>query len=404
MQRRYKLILGFLIASYWIACAPKKFDKDPEVDKCQNFAETCVAQDGTDYFDYTARANGGLVDVLIVDDNSGSMSSEQAQMAQKFSSFLSQLDAKFIDYRIGIITTDVSSAATSSTSDDGASNSLYNEPRAINKNGALQDGNLVPFENGAAFLTSSTADKETLFAKNIQRAETLQCEAYLKQYPNSPLPQNGYHANCPSGDERGIFAANLFFEKNPSSFVRPNAHLAVVVLSDEDVRGNLYGGGDSYEMETKDLPQTLVDKVKSAYSGKTLSVHSIIVKPGDAACEYKQDHQMGPASINPTHGVTFNHIHGSQGTQYAKATELTNGILGDICANDYGSQLANIGANIVDRLSDITLACAAPGSLEVTLSPAKAGVTWNLSGTTLRLSEPLDPGTQIRVKYSCKTI
>jgi hypothetical protein len=404
MKRRYKVILGILIAGYWVACAPKKFDRDPDVDKCQNSGVACITQDGYDYFDYKVQANGGLVDVLFVDDNSGSMSFEQTHMAQKFSSFLSQLDAKFVDYRIGIVTTDISSSATESTADDGASSSLYNEPRAINNNGAFQDGNLVSFGNGEAFLTPSTQNKESLFADNIQRKETLQCESFLMQYPNSSPPADGIHANCPSGDERGIFAANLFFEKNPSSFIRPKAHLAIVILSDEDTRSALYGHGGAYELETKDLPETLISKVKSTYPGKTLSIHSIIVKPGDTTCESIQDHQMGPASLNPTHGVTYNQMLGSQGLVYAKATSLTNGILGDICANDYGSQLSDIGVNIVDRLADVTLACANPVSLDVTLTPANAGVTWSLSGSTLHLNQSLDPGTQIHVKYSCKTL
>ena len=157
-------------------------------------------------------------------------------------------------------------------------------------------------------------------------------------------------------------------------------------------------------MEEKDRPETLVNKVKSAYPGKTLSIHSIIVKPGDVACEDRQDHQMGPQSINPTHGVTFNQVQGSQGVQYAKATELTNGILGDICANDYGSQLSNIGANIVDRLSDVTLACSNPENLVVTFTPSESAIDWSLSGSTLNLSQSLNPGVELRVKYACKTL
>jgi hypothetical protein len=404
MQRRYKLILAFLVAGYWVACAPKNFDKDPGADKCQNFSENCISQNGEDFFDYSVRANGGLVDILFVDDNSGSMSYEQTRMAQKFSSFLSQLDAKFIDYRIGIITTDVSSAATTSFADDGVSSLLYNEPRPINKNGALQDGNLVPFANGAAFLSSNTPDREALFEKNIQREETKQCEAFLEQYPNSAPSATAAHANCPSGDERGIFAANLFFEKNPSSFVRPNAHLAIVFLADEDERSRLYGEGGSYELETKDLPETLVNKVKSTYSGKTLSIHSIIVKPGDVACENIQNQQMGPEWLNPTHGIIYNQIKGSQGIQYAKATQLTGGILGDICASDYGSQLANIGANIVDRLSDITLACPSPNHLEVAFSPAQPSLTWSMNGSVLHLSDSLAPSTEVHLKYSCQSL
>lgn len=406
MKRPYKLIIGLLIGSYWVACAPKKFDKDLEVNKCQNFAEVCVSSGELDHFDYTVTANGGLVDILFVADNSGSMSFEQAHMAQRFSSFLAQLDARYVDYRIGIVTSDISSGATSSTADDGASSSLYNGPRAINQNGALQDGNLVKFENGEAFITSSTGNKENLFAKNIQRPETNQCESFLKQYPSSQPPSQGLKDNCPSGDERGIFAANLFFEKNPASFIRPNAHMAVVFLADEDVRSGLYLNpkNTAYKLEEKDEPSTLINKVKSTYSGKSLSLHSIIVAPGDQGCLAAQSKQMGPQYLSPTYGVTYNQMLGSEGHKYSEATQMTNGIQGDICAGDYGSQLANIGTNIVDRLADITLACANPGSLDVTLTPAHVGTSWSVSGNILHFSKGLTPGTQVRLKYSCVTL
>jgi hypothetical protein len=410
MKRSLQILIGFLIGSYWIACAPKKFDKDPSVNRCQNFAETCISSGSRDSFDYTVRSNGGLVDILFVDDNSGSMSFEQTHMAEKFSSFLAQLDARFIDYRIGIITTDVSSAATSVTTDDGVSSTLYNEPRAINQNGQLLDGNLIKFSNGADYLTSSTANKEQLFATNIKRPETLQCEAFLRQYPNSTPPAAGIHTNCPSGDERGIFAANLFFDKNPASFVRPNAHLAVVFLADEDERSALYRTTTSplYTLETNDQPETLVNKVRAAYSGKSVSVHSIIVKPGDQWCLYDQSIQMGPSYINegrgPVHGLTYNQMFGSEGQKYAQATTLTNGYLGDICANDYGAQLSGIGANIVERLTDVNLACSAPPDLSVTLVPANSSISWTVSGSNLHFSEALPPGTQVKLKYSCSTL
>jgi hypothetical protein len=329
------------------------------------------------------------------------MSFEQSRMAQKFTSFLSQLDAGFVDYRIGVITTDVSSAATSSTADDGISSGLYNEARAINQNGALQDGNLIKFGNGETFLTANSANKESLFAQNIQRPETLQCENFLKQYPTSQPPSAGMKTNCPSGDERGIFAANLFFDKNPSSFVRPNAHLAIIVLADEDVRSELYKTSTAYQLEANDEPTTLVNKVRAAYANKALSIHSIIVKPGDTSCKNAQSTQMGPSSINPTHGVTFNALKGTEGHKYAEATQLTNGILGDICAADYGSQLANIGANIVDRLADITLACANPMDLTVTLIPSNSAINYQMDGAVLRFNQPLPPGTQVKLKYAC---
>ncbi len=410
MNKMSKIIFGLVVGTYWVGCAPKKFDKDLMINKCQNFAETCVSSGGKDSFEYAVRSTGGLVDILFVDDNSGSMSFEQAHMAEKFSSFLSQLDARFVDYRIGIITTDVSSSMTSDTRDDGPSSTLFNEPRAINQNGKLQDGNLIIFSNGASYLTPSTANKEALFATAIKRPETLQCENFLRQYPTSNPPADGVHANCPSGDERGIFAANLFFDKNPSSFVRPNAHLAVVILGDEDERSGLYNSNSStlFQLETNDQPSSLISKVRSAYASKSLSVHSIIVRPGDQWCLYDQSIQMGPSNLDqgrgPTYGITYNQMLGSEGKKYAEATSMTNGYLGDICASDYGSQLSGIGANIVDRITDVNLACKDPSDLHVELTPANSSINSTVTGQVLHFSEALPAGTQLHLKYSCSTL
>ena len=110
---------------------------------------------------------------------------------------------------------------------------------------------------------------------------------------------------------------------------------------------------------------------------------------------------MGPYG---THGITKNAVLGSYGTKYAEATNLTGGILGDICANDYGSQLSNISANIVDRIADITLACANPSDLVVTLAPPQTQITWAVNGNRLEFSQTIPAGTQVRLKYSCPTL
>ncbi len=406
VKKYSKFIISLMFALYWVGCAPKHFSKDEAVNRCQNFSEVCISSSGRDSFDYSVQAKGGLVDILLVDDNSASMSFEQTHMAERFSSFLSQLDSRSVDYRIGITTSDISSNVTASTVDKYPTSTQYNEPRAINKSGALQDGNLISFPDGSSFLTPSSASKEVQFQQTVQRPETKQCENFLKQYPTSQPPELGLHTNCPSDDERAIFAANLTVSKNPASFIRPNAHLAVVILSDEDSRSALYlnPAATNFQLEDNDQPSTLVNRVKANYPGKSMSVHSIIVRPGDQACVYAQSIQMGPASLSPTYGVTFNYMLGTEGKKYAEATALTNGILGDVCANDYGSQLATIGANIVERISDVSLACASPADLTVTLSPAQNQITSTVTGRNLHFSEALPAGTQARLKYTCPTL
>ncbi|MCE3009524.1 MAG: hypothetical protein LW875_02790 [Proteobacteria bacterium] len=427
MRQFSKALLAVMTAGSYVACAPTEFKQEP-VTSC--VGPTCVTIDKDKPIKQKIRANGGLVDILIVNDNSGSMSFEQNKMAERFSSFIQALDLRFIDYRIGIITTDIQ---------NNNSNSVrYNPARAINQNGSLQNGKLITFGNSQAFITNNTANKEALFATAISRGapslETGVCEAFLKANSNantsSSVYQQGLRDSCPSGDERGIYAANLFVNDNPSSFIRPNAHLAIVFLADEDVSSSLYYQSPSYKLVSEDLPQTLVNNVYQKYPSKGLSVHSIIVRPGTliggktpivAADEISRvignsnqiDSAKSPANLfnegdysclgqqsNQINAGLPTAVKGSYGYLYALATRMTNGVEGDICASDYGSQLYNIGFNIAERTREVTLFCASPKDLKVTYSPS-ASLTYTISGTKLTFSADLPPGTEATLEYFC---
>src|SRR5690348_8387825 len=90
------------IGSY-TACSGVRFSKQVDVkqygDGCQQQGEASVQCEGTEY------VTGGKVDILIVDDNSASMSYEQARLASRFNNFINLLDSKYIDYRIAVTTT-----------------------------------------------------------------------------------------------------------------------------------------------------------------------------------------------------------------------------------------------------------------------------------------------------------
>jgi hypothetical protein len=396
-KNTYKFAIGLAIGGYWSACSPKKFDKDANFDACQNFNQTCVRVENTDYFDYSLVATGGLADILIVNDNSGSMSFEQQHMADRFSTFLSQLESKHIDYRIGVITTDISSGATATTADDSVNSALYNEPRSINQNGALMDGKLITFPNGQPYLSSgqgSFADREAWFKSVIKRPETLNCEATLTAFANDPRGAGAQgHANCPSGDERGIFAANLFVNANPASFIRPKSVFSIIVLADEDERSGLYQKSSSYALESKDEPATLVSLVNSKFAGKSFQVHSIVVK--DNSCQNQQSNQLN---------TPYNPVYGSIGSKYIALSNMTSGYVGNICANDYGSQLTDIATEVGEQIKTEVLACDNAADLQVVLEPANPAINFSVSGRTLTFSDFLPPGTKARFKYSCPTI
>lgn len=408
MRWPYQMILIAIVAGVYSACAPVMFEKDLNC----GVGCTRVEGSGVKQIEYTVSASGGKVDILFVDDNSGSMSYEQNNIGARFSSFISALDAKNVDYRIGIITTDVSASAN-------------NGPRSINRNGALQDGRLIEFQSGVFFLEKGTANKEALFSGAIRRSETLQCESYLN---GNPAPDsNQYAANCPSPDERGIYAAGLTIESNPSGFIRDQAGLAIVFLSDEDVRSQLYDESPAYRLEARDMPQYLISLVQSRFSGKTFSMHSIIVRPGELRSGHNASevadkiaqvivgyNQIQPAnkpenffqgagdtSCLSRQASQTNQVSGSLGYIYFLAAKMTSGVVGDICASDYGSQLAAIGSNIGEKVNKIDLACANPKVLELRYNNQAGTPGGRIEGSTYVIDPALTAGQTIYLKIEC---
>jgi hypothetical protein len=410
-----------IAVTHYLGCADKKFERDNSRFACQGLgADKCINENGIDAFEDTLTGKGGVADIVFVNDNSGSMSFEQTNMADKFNTFISVLDQKQINYRIGIITTDVSSAS--------------NPARSINQNGSLQDGKLIKFGDGSFYLTPGTPNKESLFATAIKRSETLQCENFLVNNQavdeNSAAFKTGITENCPGQDERGIKASNLFIKNNASQMLRSNAPLSMVFLSDEDERSGIYDDNGSYQLESEDLPQTLIENVKSIYPGRSFNAYAIVVSPGQLTASANAEavakllsetesyngqtvtKYVGGSFINKDVGCfdsQFNQlglpaqksVKGSYGYVYALTAMITNGIVGDICAADYTSQLNTIASDIVDKVDSYQLKCTNPISLIVSVP---ADMTYNVSGTTLSFSRPLKPSDTITVKHTCPAL
>lgn len=368
--------IGFSII-YVSACTPGRFERTPQT-KCSSDTGEC-------FFNETIQTNGGMVDILIVNDNSGSMSFEQNKMALRFPNLLQKLDDRWLDYRIGVTTTDVSTSS--------------NAPRRINQNGALQDGRLLSLLNGQKFLEPNTSDKYNLFLKVMQRKETIECEGFINTAISSGLYQSrteyekGYYEHCPSGDERGIMSALSSIYYNPDKMIRDEAHLAVVIISDEDERSwGITDPQSPYTLGIYDQPKTFIDVIKQKYPTKSLSVHSIVVKSNDLICLEKQNNQMG--------GV----VKGQYGTVYEQLSNATNGVIGSVCEPDYGEQMGKIGSAIVQQVTYFTLHCANPKDFQVQFEPASSEIGYKIEGVKIHFDKALDPTTKVRFIYECPII
>jgi hypothetical protein len=290
--------------------------------------------------------NYNKVDILIVDDNSGSMQYEQRSMANRTGNFLSVL--KGLDWRIAMTTTDMT--ATSRRNAPGQN------PAKVS------DGLFLPIYGlSNQYYIESTmpnSDAQYRLGMTLQRPET------------------------GSGSEQAIAAtyrtverATEAGEQNPvqRDFFRAGAHFAVLVISDEDESAN----------GAKNNPENLLSLVNTTWNGqKAFSWHSIITKPGDTECRN-------------TYGATY-------GERYNGFSLLTGGVIGSVCATDYAQQVEGVAAKIRNLVKTMTLTCAPLSQfpVQVLKDGAPYAGAFTVEGINLNFAAELEPGNY-SIDYHC---
>ena len=368
-----------------IACSPTKFTPTTAVNA--DCTTGCVVNpDGTKKWDETHKIGTGKVDILFVNDNSASMSVIQQRMAQAFGGFIERLDAREIDYKIAMTTTDATK---------------------------ISQTPLLSFGNGSTFLTRGDSNRVALFNGAIVRTETTNCENVIKSYYNTFGPSfqsnqgyvNAYNGACASGDERGILTANYVLQNNSGSFVRSDAHLNIIVISNEDVRS-----GNTGSFTTEDRASNLISTVNTKFTDKYWEFNSIITK--DAACAQTQKSQFRTASNQEIKDQNGNYVIGANpGVEYAAlSASASKDIFGntqprgqiiDICQTNYSGHFINMATKVADAALRFNLKCtpAAAPVVELANNPAATVPhTWNGNHIIFTASYQ---GTPVRVKYSC---
>ncbi len=354
----------------------------PVVDLCSSdyFSEsdpTCFTNARRVNYDETYQIPPVLnkVDILLVLDNSGSMTEDLKKLASKLDGLVEQLDINQTDWQMCYITTSVSE-------DDIAGKAREWLAPPTKPNGD-------PIRTGSIVLRPETANKSDIFFTSIDS-----------------LPEKG------DGNERGITAIRRAVARigNEECF-RADAALATVIISDEDERScggrckdypsSENFGGPQYRLAEKyrnqyspldfeDDPLLLIsyinDELAPAGMRKTYVNHSIVIRKGDYICYDTQDKE-DPAFF----GLVYSHLQ-----------SLTGGILGNICAESYSEQLKSIGARTVEAINSVTLRCAPIEEPVVTLLPEpNPPATWIYSGNKIIFSAPLAQSTRVRVQYTC---
>ena len=325
-----KPISGLLALSLAISgCSKLEFEtSDKLISQSDLISESFTAKG-----DYSDKS----VDVLVVVDNSYSMEVEQEKLGQRLDRFISSL--RGVDWQIGVTTTDVSMG-----------------------NYGIQ-GSLLPLEGANGYiLTPRTADYEQVFLDTITREETLNCAAEM---------------DCPSSDEQALSAIMMAIDKRDTDnagFFRPNADLAVIILTDEDEKSN--GPDDATQ------PFEVQEHLATHLPGKTATVFGIISQVGDTTCADANGLDVGVFSRHAQ-----------------ELSELTGGVVGSICDQDYSKSLSKIGEVVVSLMNSVTLKRQPdPETLDLQFRPA-IDVEYTIEGKKLVFSKPLPEDTKILVAY-----
>jgi outer membrane biosynthesis protein TonB len=301
----------------------------------------------------------GKVDILWVIDDSGSMGWAQSALAAKFESFASKLTEANIDFHLGLTTTNMCDPK-------GKLDEFC--PKSVSTSSVAQRGNLVAVPNSTTKYLSSGQSSVVSAFKSMAMVGT-----------------NG------SSLEQGLSAAkyavmNSLPGKFNAGFLRTDARLSLIVLSDEEDDGVGMWGTDAYGNAFKDsfaTPAFALDPVlatKFNFKNQHMTADRFVqdLNALKGAGEFQVNAITG---IKDARGETTCGLNADRepygpkeaGTNYIKAAGLTGGVVQNICS-DWTRILSNIGQSTVELTTRIQLEKAPfPGTLEVSVD----GTVWS---------------------------
>ena len=378
-----------------IACSPTKFNPVTSVNSvCDATVTNCVVEQGFINLTQNFEVGAGKVDILFVNDNSASMSPIQIKLKDRFAGFIQNLESKKIDYRIAVTTTDLA---------------------------AVQKNRLITLENSKSFISNADSNKLALFNKAIVRTETLRCEDFIiamfntfgSSFQTQGVYASQYSTKCPSPDTRGTYTSLLAVSESAETFIRSDANLNVIVISNDEVRQGRFNLANSdprfLPLEQNDKAESFISLMQQKYPNKYWDYNSIVVK--DSVCRDSQvlKNAQGQVVTSQAGGPA---IAGGIGAEYAKisnsaALDIDNnprsrGQILNICEEDYTQHFSNMATKIAEEARMLNLKCK-PASAPVVnyldgSSVPTSLYTWNADKITFRRGSE---GAQVAIQYKC---
>lgn len=279
-----------------------------------------------------------VVDVLFVVDNSGTLANERDRLAAEFDRFISVLLAAEVDFHVGVTSTDLSAE----TGDEGR---LRGSPR---------------------FIDRSTPEPERVFARAVR----------------FPWTREVAHEQGLAAMVAALSLPNLALENQ--GFLRDEAALAVIVVSDEDDQS--IGPVEAYVRFLAGL--------KAPGRAANISLSAVVGERPDGCFPPGEEGVFG-ARAEP-------------GERYLDVASATSGLSQSICAADFGPFVDQLATTLAALRRVFPLSAPAEtGSLRVrvdgVLVPESATNGWTLrpDGRSIEFSPNRTPrpGAEIRIEY-----
>ncbi len=295
------------------------------------------------------------VDVLFVIDNSGSMMEEQNSIGQNFAAFLQAAQSQNVDYHIAVTTTGVDSSPGGwSVCPGGAEGG--------------EAGRFFPVDGSSPrIITPSTPNALGVFAANVKVGVCHWNEQGLEA---------AYRAlSAPLVNSADDVSTSLPNDGN-GGFLRPDAKLAIVFLSDEnDYSANALNDDVTFY-------ETFFKAVKGS-DASMLSISAIVGPQNLATC--------------PTAS--------SAGIRYIKLAQATGGVVESICTGNWAQSLTAIGTNTFGprRAFPLSERPDDPSQIVVEVNglPVTTGWTYDSANNSVEFSTSAvpPPGSVIQITY-----
>jgi hypothetical protein len=322
--------------------------------------------------DTFTQVTGQEVDILFIIDDSGSMAEEQTRLAESFNDFIAQANVWKNDFHLGAISVNVV--------DDGVVGRLNRgvptvTPRFMTPTSGGSFADLVDYSSGGG--NSSNQESGLQAAQNALSAP-LSTDTGLACSTDADC--TGNLNICPSGGVCGYSCIEGTCGGFNSRFLRDNAQLELLVLSDEEDQSS--GGLPLYI--------DFLKNIKGWFNVDMMHFNAIVGMDGSTA-----------GSCGSTDGGDA-----AGGYRYVEAANQTKGLTGSVCASSFAPIMNKIGDVSFHPKSQFFLSrLADPATVSVQVNDKACTAGWRYDAPSNSIIFDLSgacmpgPGDTIRVAY-----